>query len=61
MSQLGNVIMSSAPPEQTNEAEGFKEQRRTSALPRHGADRLRPAARAAERIQQPDRAEPGSI
>ena len=30
-------------------------------IPRHGSDRIRPASRAAERIQQPDRAESGSI
>ena len=59
MSQLGNVIMSSVPPDRDERGrwtagDGAKPRR----IPRHCADRLRAPARAAQRVQLADPAEP---
>ena len=60
MSQLGNVIMSSVPPEETNEAGGLQgTAQNLGASLGTRADRLGAPARAAERVQLADPGEPG--
>ena len=74
MSQLGNVIMSSVPPDETNEAGGLqgtaqnlgaslgtasRDGTEPRRVARHRADRLGAAARAPKRVQLADPGEPG--
>ena len=61
MSQLGNVIMSSSPPDQTNEAGGLQgDGAEPRSIARHGADRLGAPARPSERVQRADPGQPRS-
>ena len=62
MSQLGNVIMSSAPPgedERGGRPPGHRPEPRR--LARHGPHRLGPAHRPAHRLQRPHRREPRAV